>query len=171
MARNISETIAAVGFDDIEQVILAGSGVQELAGELIGADIDLVSPDTNTRPLLNRQPPYRRLWIERTSTFTRSDGTTFDMLSIEDSEGEFDIWPQWYDASRPKGNRLVSFEELKEDTWQHPLGFFVVSLARHLRMKAALNRPKDREHLASHNHFVKHKTTRLPAEEIRHRQP
>jgi hypothetical protein len=154
MARNIPESIAAVEFDDIEQVILAGSGVQELAGELIGADIDLVSPETNTHELLTRRPPLRRLWTEKTNVFTRSDGTTFEMLSIEDSEKEFDIWPQWYDASRPQGDRLVSFDELKEDTWQHPLGFFVVSMRRHLAMKAALNRPKDRRHLARHVQFT-----------------
>lgn len=141
MPSKIPEEISDLRLPDIERVVLAGGGVLELAGIRMAGDIDLTTSRTNSDFLLQTDPVK---WHKQPHTFKRiRDGTRFQRTSVSDSDGRFDIWQYWYHAGRPVGERVVSVDELIENSWQHKAGFYVVNLTFMMEMKAWAARDKD----------------------------
>ena len=153
MHSRIPEKIVDIGARDIERVALLGSGVLELAGLRSARDIDLVMDKADTDLLLENDSER---WHKKVRTFRRiRDGGRFQKTSIEDTNGEYDIWNHWYHAGRPVGNRLIYLDELIEDfCWQHKLGFWVVRLSKTIEMKAWAARPKDLEDVKLYEQFI-----------------
>lgn len=152
MSSQIPEKIQALNFPDIEHVVLAGSGVLELAGIRPAADIDLATNLENVNHLLDGDPNQ---WRRKVHTFTRiKDGTSFQKTSVEDIDGQFDIWRHWYHAGRPVGERIISIDELIDNSRQHKLGFYVVNLSFMMEMKASSGRPKDIEDLRRYHQYI-----------------
>lgn len=141
MSTSIPGEIAALNLPDIEQVVLAGSGVLELAGIRQARDIDLVTTFSNREYLLKQEPEH---WHKVVHRYRRlADNTPFQVTSVERTDGRFDIWRQWYDVGRPVGNRIIQLEELRENSCQHKLGFYVLNLDFVRDLKTSTGRSKD----------------------------
>ena len=140
-SSTIPHEISSLCVPDIERVVLAGSGVLELAGIRPAADIDLATSRTNVDFLLQSDPER---WHKKVHSFNRiRDGSAFQRTSLADTAERFDIWQSWYHAGRPVGDRLVTVDELIENSWQHKAGFYVVNTVFMMEMKAWAARPKD----------------------------
>lgn len=137
----IPAEIEALNLPNIERIVLMGSGVLELAGLRTAADIDLVTTRKNRRTLLERNP---ETWRKITHMHRRErDGSRFQVSSLTDHEDRFDIWLNWYDESRPQGDRRLSLDMLLEHSTQHALGFYVANLEFIIDLKRGSNRVKD----------------------------
>ena len=159
MARSqssIPEEIAAVGFEDIENVVLMGSGVLELAGIRTARDIDLVTTLGNREALLASDSER---WRKIVHTRNRlADSTTFQLTSVSDTDNRFDIWRHWYDPRRPLGDRQIYTEELRSLSTQHLLGFYVLRLAELRNLKRHTGRESDQADARLIDHYL---STRL----------
>lgn len=153
MPSAIPEEISQLHLPDIERVVLAGSGVLELAGIRLAVDIDLATVPTNTDFLLESDPER---WHKQVHTFKRiRDGSRFQRTSVGDTDGRFDIWQHWYHAGRPVGDRILSVDELIENSWQHKVGFYVLHTAYMMDLKFWADRDKDRLDLALYEQWQK----------------
>ena len=141
MPSSIPGEIAALRLPDIERVVLAGSGVLELAGIRLARDIDLATTFENREYLLEADSKHWHKVVHRHRRL--ADGKKFQVTSVESVDGRFDIWRQWYDFGRPVGDRIVSLDELIENSRQHELGFHVLNLAFVRELKASAGREKD----------------------------
>lgn len=153
MRSSIPGEIERLGVPDIEDVVLAGGGVLELAGIRLADDIDLVTTLANREWLLDDDP---KRWQKVVHRYKREkDGTDFQLTSVSDVDGRFDIWRTWFDKGRPQGNRLVRFEEMKENSRRHRLGFYVVRLEFMRELKLHGGRGKDLVDVALIDEYLK----------------
>lgn len=137
----IPAEIKVLNLPNIEYTVLMGGGVLELAGVRTAADIDLVTTLKNRRALLARDPD---VWRKLTHAYRRErDGSRFQVTSVTDTASRFDIWLDWYDESRPKGDRHISLDELIAHSTQHALGFYVANLEFVIDLKRRSTREKD----------------------------
>lgn len=151
MKTTIPGEIAALQFPDIEQVVLAGSGVLELEGIRVARDIDLATTFENREYLLESDPDYWKKVVHRYRRLT--DNSRFQVTSVGSADGRFDIWRQWYDFGRPIGNRIIQLDELIANSRQHKLGFYVLHLSFVRQLKAAAGRENDLVDVEMIDHF------------------
>lgn len=134
----IPEAILGANFRAISDVIVIGGAVLELANLRLANDIDIVTTVDNMAGLLIDQPKRWQEVHHAATTKLSLDET--ERRSIVDQAGQFDIWSYWIDSGQPVGSQLITIDQLRARSWQHPVGFWVVNLDYLAELKQAANR-------------------------------